>query len=174
MNNTGWKFPNTITQFAEHPSHISWENLNQYAGAKSTDQWFLRTSTDLVHLVNPSVNNIRSYTYYLQLKDFRIPVLSSLPTGIEVQLTSKRGGRETDETVQFRLNDSLLGENRADRNLDMIKNYGGPADFWGLTQEDLESISDSEFSLLLRFQSHPQFPHRDAMYIDSVAVRVWY
>lgn len=174
MNNTGWLYPNVISQFAEDPSHISWDNLNQYASVKSTDSWFLRTSTDLVHIVNPSVNDIRSRTYYLQLKQFGIPQLSSTPTGLEVKVNSKRGGRVTDETIQFYMNNELLGENRADSNLDMIKNYGSPSDFWGLTEEDLSNISDSEFGLLLRFQAHPRFPHRDAIYLDSVSLRVWY
>lgn len=172
--NSGWKYPNVITQFAEHESHIAWDNLNQYAGAKNTDSWFLRTTTDLTHIVNSSVNNIRSYTYYLHLKDFNLPPIDRMPQGLELNLNSKRGGRVTDETVQFYMNNELIGENRADNNLDMIKIYGGSNDFWGLTEEDLSQLYNNDFGIVLRFQAHPSFPHRDAMYIDSVSLRVWY
>lgn len=171
---TSWKNPRTVTQYAEIPEHVAWDNTDNMGAIKSFDSRSLKTVTDLLYISNPTVNNIRNKTWYIVATDFGFTESINQITGIQVQLQSNRAGRITDETLQLYWNGSAISENLASLELDMIKLYGtSPAD-WGLESFDREQITSPEFGVLLRFQSHPFWPHRSTMYINSVAVRLAY
>jgi hypothetical protein len=55
----------------------------------------------------------------------------------------------------------------------MTKIYGGSNDTWGLGIADPEMIRNSSFGITMRFQSHPYWPHKESMLIDSVAIRIF-
>ena len=170
---TDWKYPRVVGQHSEHESHISWDGIADLADLKHSDGRFIRTSRDLVHISNPTANNIRSTTWYLTATDFNFGNIAPIINGIEVRLSSKRGGRISDETIQLIFSGQIMGDNQATPELDMTKTYGGSNSTWGLDNIDAEMIRDPSFGIRMRFQSHPYWPHKESMLIDSVAIRVF-
>lgn len=170
---TSWTNPTIITQYGEHPNHIAWDLINNPDGLKYSDANSLKTVKDLLFISNPTANNIRMKTWFLSTSGYNFQNLPEIISGIEVLLTMKRGGRITDDTVQLQYNDGLIGKNKADFNLDMIKTYGGPSDLWGVELISPSIISDPSFGVTLRFQSHPSRPHRETPLIDSLKIKIW-
>ena len=168
---TDWKYPTVVGQHSEHESHISWDGVADLADLKHSDGRFIRTSRDLVHISNPTANDIRSTTWYLTATNFNFGNIIPAIHGVEVKLSSKRGGRISDETIQLVLNGQSIGDNRATPTLDMTKIYGGSNDIWGLDSIDSEMVRDASFGITMRFQSHPYWPHKESMLIDSIAIR---
>lgn len=168
---TEWKYPNSVRQYAEHESHVSWDGVDNFVGLKRRDGNLLKTSKDLIHISCPATNDIRSTTWYLVATDFRFTDIPNTVKGIEVQIDAKRGGRISDETIQLCLNGTPVSDNMATPPLDMSKVYGGSTNDWNVDIIDIEEFKDPTFGLLLRFQSHPYWPHRESMLIDSVAIR---
>lgn len=170
---TEWRYPRVVGQYAEHESHISWEGVANLADLKNSDGRFIKTSRDLVYIANPTVNNIRSTTWFLTATDFNFGNIIQPITGIEVRLSSRRGGRVTDETIQLVHAGEMIGDNQATASLEMMKVYGGANSVWGLDIIDSEMIQDPSFGITLRFQSHPYWPHKESMLVDSVTIRVF-
>lgn len=168
---TEWKYPNSVRQYAEHESHVSWDGVDNFLGLKRGDGRYLKTSKDLVHISCPLTNDIRSTTWYLEATNFNFSNIVGTVTGIEVQLDAKRGGRISDETIQLCHNGQPLSDNMATPPLDMSKIYGGSTNDWNVDIIDNTEFQDVSFGVLLRFQSHPFWPHRESMLIDSVAIR---
>jgi hypothetical protein len=171
---TSWKNPRTVTQYAEVSEHIAWDSTDNMGAIKSFDARSLKTVSDLLYISNPTVNNIRNKTWYIVATDFAFTEQINQVTGIQVQLQCNRNGRITDETVQLYWNGSAISENLASEDLDMIKIYGTSANDWGIEQFESDKVLSPEFGLLMRFQSHPFWPHRSSMYINSVAIRLSY
>jgi hypothetical protein len=88
-----------------------------------------------------------------------------------MRLSMNRGGRITDETIQFCLNDTLIGDNQATLDLDPTKIYGGEDTIWN-SNLTLANIQDPLFGVVLRFQSHPRWPHKSSPLIDAVELRI--
>jgi hypothetical protein len=170
---TEWKSPRIVGQYSEHESHISWDGIADLADMKHSDGRFIRTSKDLVHISNPTTNDIRSTTWYLTATDFNFGNIIPVITGIEMRLSSKRGGRVSDETIQLVFNGQMIGDNQSTPTLEMTKIYGGSNNTWGVEIVDSEMIRDSSFGITMRFQSHPYWPHKESMLIDSVAIRIF-
>lgn len=170
---TPWFYSNSVTQYAEVSAHIPWNGeSNGYLAVKRDDGTVLTTTKSLVHIANPTVNDIKNKTNYLYLKDFRLTDLPDVISGVEIEISMGRGGRITDETIQLMYNDTFIGENRAYYKLDEITIYGGPAD---LHAADITPalLSDVEFGIGVRYQSHPMWPHREIPRIDYIRLRVW-
>jgi hypothetical protein len=101
-------------------------------------------------------------------------------TGIQLDLMSQRNGRIVDETIQLVHQGEPIGNNNFMYILDSeghfyLNNqtsYGGPTDLWGaeLTKDMLE---DPSFGVILKFQSHPYYPHSCGMFLDSVSITVY-
>ena len=169
---TKWFLPNTITQTAEIVQHVAWREENNFANLKTLDANYISTTRELLHIANNSVNDLKMKTYYLYLTDFNIVGLPDTISGIEVEIDMKRGGRITDETIQLRYNNEFIGVNRADYKLDNYKLFGGATDRWELETIDATMLTDSNFGLGLRFQSHPAWPHREHPMINYIRLRV--
>lgn len=169
---TKWFLPNLISQAYEVEQHVPWVESG-FVYLKSDDGNYLSTTRELLHIANPTVNNLKMKTYYLYLSDFRMTGIPELISGIEVEVNMNRGGRITDETLQLRFNDEFIGENRATYTLDNIKMYGSPTDIWGITDLTREILTDPSFGVGLRFQSHPSWPHREHPKVNFVRIRVW-
>jgi hypothetical protein len=167
---TDWFYPNSVSQHAEVEQHIAWtDNGTSFSQIKKLDGTFLTTVKDLLHISNYTVNDIKMKTHYLYLKDFRI-VPPAAVAGIEVEVKVNRGGRITDDTVQLMYADQFIGDNQADFKLDVQKLYGRSTDLWGIT--DTVILSDPEFGIGVRFQSHPSWPHRESPKLDK-RERIW-
>ncbi len=172
---SNWALPRSITQYAEDNAeniHVSWQDTENFQALKTKNGKFIKTSRDLVHIARDPRHDIKEKTYFLKCTNFDFVNVPSIITGIEMKLTSNRYGRITDETIQLCLNDQLIGNNLTTRDLDPIKIYGADNNMWG-TNLSLSDITNSSFGIVLRFQSHPNWPHKSSMLIDSVELRVY-
>lgn len=168
-----WHYPSTVTQFAEHESHVSWnDEATGFSSIKHLDSRYITTSKDLLHIATFDGHDIKMKTYYLYLTDFKIQNVPNEITGLEVEISVRRGGRITDDTIQLMHNGEFIGENLANFDLNPVKQYGGLAESWG-TSLSRSVIEDSSFGVGIRFKSHPSWPHRESPKLDYVRLRVW-
>lgn len=172
---TPWTNPTTVNQFAETSAeniHISWDNSNNFAGMKSDNEQSVGSMDPLYHYARSPEADINSKTYYIRSTGYNFQNLPAVISGIELRLKTKRGGRVTDDTVQLCLDGIDVGENKADLIVNPLKYYGGNNDLWGLDNLTVETVQNNNFGVTLRFKSHPQYPHRDAVFVDSVQIRI--
>lgn len=167
---TIWTSPSILDQYAEDDSHIAWNSTDISLILSGS---FISTARPLLHIAREPRNDIKMKTYFLRASGFNFENLPDIISGIECRLLLKRGGRITDETVQLCLNDSLIGENRADLDLDITKIYGSSTDTWNIPNIDKSMISNSTFGIVLRFQSHPSWPHKTTPTIGEVELRIY-
>jgi len=170
---TQWTIPTLITQYAEEGAdtvHIPWDkgdSVIQEGGYRS-----FGTLGALYHIARSPKLDLVTKTYYVNATGFNFTNLPETISGIEVRIKTKRAGRVTDDTVQLCLDDNLIGENKATLNLSAIKIYGNSNDKWTVDNISLQNVQNSSFGVAIRFQSHPQWPHRDAAYIDLIEMRI--
>ena len=88
-----------------------------------------------------------------------------------MRLTMNRYGRISDETIQLCLNDQLIGDNQTNVGLDPIKIYGNDTDKWN-AMITLADVQHPSFGVILRFRSHPNWPHKSTPLVDSVELRI--
>ncbi len=172
---TPWTNPTNVIQFAEAGAetvHISWDSSNNFAGMKSDNEQSVGSLDPLYHHARSPEIDINSKTWYIRATGFDFQNLPATISGVEIRLKTKRGGRVTDDTVQLCFDDKEIGDNRADLIVNPLKYYGGDSDLWGLDNINLNTVQDSSFGVTLRFKSHPKYPHRDAVFIDSVQIRI--
>ena len=171
---TAWTLPNTVSQYAEtsfENIHVSWLEIDNFSSLKTKDLKSVRTSRDLVHIARDPRHDILEKTFFLKCTGFSFTNLPLIISGIEVKLTMNRFGRITDDVIQLCLDDNLIGINKADLNLDPIKVYGTASDIWE-TSLTAENIQSNSFGVILRFESHPNWPHKCSALIDAVEIRI--
>lgn len=172
---TEWTTPTIFSQYAEPEAeavHISWDDSRGFNALLSNDSESILTNGTLYHIARSPKTDLKTKTYYLKLQGFNFKNLPEIVSGIEFRLSGNRRGRITDETIQLCLVDQLIGENRANLNLDLTKIYGSGDDLWGTDNLTMSNIQDRQFGVVVRFQSHPSFPHRDGAYINAVELRI--
>lgn len=169
---TNWTFPTSFNQFAEADNHIAWDSVSNYVYLRTDDGRYIKTVKSLTHVSNSSTGPRTNKTTYLLLTNFPFINLPTSISGIEVEIKIQRGGRINDDTVQLRLNDEFIGENKANLNLELFSKYGSSTDTWatGLTRDNL---LNPNFGIGIRFQSHLSYPHNDTPMLDYVKLRVW-
>lgn len=163
---TNWTLPSLIIQYPEETAennHIPWNDLKTFP---------LVTSKDLQHIARSPKPDLKDKTYFLKFSQFNFQNLPTTISGIELRLSARRKGRITDETIQLYIDNSQLGENKASLTLDPTKIYGGSNDKWGLEDISVSSVSNLNFGIIMRFQSHPKWPHKDSTIIDLVELRI--
>lgn len=170
---TIWALPTVISQYAEseaEDAHISWQEVDNFSSLKNLDGKSIRTSRDLLHIARDPKRDITEKTYFLKVTGFQFNFIPTIIRGIEMKLSSNRFGRITDDTVQLVLNNNPIGLNQANLNLDPIKIYGNESDLWSsnLTSANI----NSSFGVIVRFQSHPKWPHKNSMLIDAIEIRL--
>ena len=164
---SNWASPTSIIQYAEPGAedfHVSWIHLD-------TIPLEIQTSRDLLHIAMQPKHDILETTYFLKFSGFNFSTLPSVVSGIEMRLTMKRNGRINDETIQLCLGDNLLGDNISTSNVDTIKLYGGENDKWN-TSVTPSTLSDINFGVIMRFKSHPRWPHKTGAMVNGVELRV--
>jgi len=169
---TKWFYPNAVSQYAEIEEDIAWNGDNSFLNLKHADGTFLTLSKPLLRIANTTVNDIKMKTYYLKLTDFQVNLTFNQLNGVEFELNMNRGGRITDDTIQLLYEDESIGDNLINIDLAPIKMYGGSDDLWG-AQLTKEMVEDNSFGVLLRFQSHPAWPHREYAKIDYTRLRFY-
>lgn len=171
---TEWTLPNTITQYAEpggEDGHVSWLEVDNFSSLKGVDNKSVRTTRDLLHIAREPRHDTTEKTYYLKITNFNFTNLPQTLSGIELKISMNRVGRITDETIQLCLNNDLKGLNHATRDLSLIKIYGSETDMWE-TNLNMQDIQNPSFGIVLRFQSHPYWPHKSTPLVDSVELRI--
>lgn len=172
---SNWALPRSIEQYSEpeyEAIHVSWDNVDNFAALKNLDAKSIKTARDLVHIARDPRHDIQEKTWFLRLTNFDFINLPAALTGIQARVSMNRYGRITDETVQLCLDNELVGQNRASRALPPTAVYGGENDTWNsnLTMTD---IQNSSFGIVLRFRSHPDWPHKCSALIDAVELKIF-
>lgn len=170
---TSWKISRAVEQYAETEHHIEWNGVANFSGFAVDRGCSIMSSADLLHISNFTANDLKMKTWYLIAKGFDFSDAPATVSGIEAKITTKRFGRITDDTVQLIVNGDTLGKNMATADLSEDKLYGSPTDLWGMPVFERSMLLMPNFGILLRFQSHPNWPHRCPIGISSVSVRVW-
>lgn len=171
---TSWTLPNTISQYSEEgaeQAHVDWDNSDNFNQLKNSDNRFLQSNRALEHIARSPKADLKNKTYFLKITNFTFNQLPSSLSGIEVRIKARRYGRATDDTIQLVKNDTVIGDNKASLSIHPEKLYGGVSDLWG-TNLTISDITDSTFGILIRFKSHPDWPHKDPILVDSVEMRI--
>jgi hypothetical protein len=171
---SNWALPRNIIQYAEESAedfHVPWLEKDNFSGLKNLDGKSIQTTRDLLHIARDPRKSITEKTYFLKITNFNFQNLPATVSGIELKLSMNRYGRITDDTVQLCLNDQEIGTNQANLNLDPKKIYGGNAVLWD-TNLTVSNVSSPTFGIILRFKSHPNWPHRCSPLIDAVELRI--
>jgi hypothetical protein len=113
-----------------------------------------------------------SKTYYVKCQGFNFINLPDTLSGIELRLSTQRRGRVTDDTIQLCFDDNVIGDNQANLIVDPVKIYGNETSLWSVKNLSMATIQDSKFGVVIRLQSHLNYPHRDEAYINAVELRI--
>jgi hypothetical protein len=167
---TPWTYPNAVAQYTDADVHAHWMNVNEDFEYENLNS--IRTEKEIYHIANSFSNDRRNKTYYLVFKDFQFENLPDVVSGIELYVNIRRTGRITDDTIRLHYNEPI-GENLAEIALDDIKHYGSPTTTWGGLTFTTEQLLDPEFGVVLRYQSHPSYPHSTTAYLQHVQMRIW-
>lgn len=169
---TLWTFPTLVEQYAEDESHIGWNDVDNFSALNSDVNSGIVAVAPLLHIARSPKHDIKNKTWYLKCTGFNFINLPTTISGITLRLTMHRGGRITDETVNLCYQNRDIGKNLADLPLNPITIYGGPGDIWGVENLSVSLVQDSSFGVLLRFQSHPNWPHKTVPIINSVELQI--
>jgi hypothetical protein len=172
---TAWFNPQTISQYAEvggEDVHIRWDDSISYSGLTSANGTSTGTLEPLVNIARSPKPNIASKTYYLKMTGYNFVGLPDTISGIELQIHSRRAGRVTDDTVSLTYNNELFGDNQASLIINPTTTYGGETFLWGLKSISADVLRDPSFGVVVRFKSHPSWPHKDPMDLISVQLRI--
>jgi hypothetical protein len=162
--------PVTIEPQSINPDvEIAWVNRGRWT-----------SSRDLTHIANPATGDLRNKTWALYCTNFQMTGLPGVISGLQLDISVDRYGRIADEQIQLTYQGSPIGKNNfvyltdVDGNLP-IKNtssYGGPTDLWA-TELTADMLQDPSFGVILKFQSHPYYPHRCGVNLSTVQLTVY-
>lgn len=172
---TDWYNPQNISQYAEtggEAIHISWDDSSGFSSLKVSNGISVGTLGKLIHIARSPKPDIVNKTYFLKMTGYNFQNVPSTISGVELKLYSKRAGRVTDDTICLTYNNQQLGDNQARLEINPLMYYGGPTSFWGLDSISKNIIEDPTFGVILRFKSHPSWPHNDPIDLISVQLRI--
>lgn len=172
---TAWFNPRLIVQYPEDGAedlHVRWDDSNGFSGLKSSNGITVGTMGDLFHIARSPKPNLTNKTFYIRLTNYNFSNVPDTISGIELKLMSKRAGRIVDDTVSLTYQNNLIGENQANLEVNPIKFYGSSNSLWGLESISKATVIDPSFGIVLRFKSHPSWPHRNPVDLDSVELRI--
>jgi hypothetical protein len=182
---TPWTSPTTFRQYAESDAeavHIPWFDQDNFSNLLNLNGRLVCTTAPLMHIARQPRNDITMKTYYLQCTGYNFQNLPLTISNISIKLTMNRSGRIADDTIQLVYQGAIIGKNLAlpartknsqSSTLDPITIYGGPISNFEFTNDiNLSMIQDPTFGVLLRFQSHPMWPHKTAPGVDCVELQI--
>jgi len=171
---TNWTLPTSVTQYAEpetEDNHVSWLDIDNFHRIRNLDGKPIKTSRDLLHIARQPNHDFVEKTYYIKSTGFNFQNLPDTVSGVEMRLSIKRHGRISDETIQLCLDDELIGDNQASNSLDPTTLYGGENDIWN-AQLSIPKLQNSSFGIVIRFKSHPHWPHKTGAALAGVEIRI--
>lgn len=171
---TPWTTPTTITQYAEEgaeEAHISWYPVDA-VNLRTQPSGIICTDGELIHISRSPKYDIKNKTYYLKATGFDFKDIPETISGIEVRIKTNRNGRATDDTVQLCLEGEVIGENRATLEVLPEKIYGNSTDVWEISDTSTSILTTSTFGVIIRFKSHPDWPHKDPVSVEAVQMRI--
>lgn len=171
---SNWALPTTVIQYADPDAddhHVSWVDVDNFNAIKYTDARSIKTARDLLHIAKQPKYDLVEKTYFLKTTGFNFTSLPETLSGIELRLTMQRNGRISDETIQLCLDNDLVGDNQTNSGLNPIKIYGNETNIWN-TNLTIANIQHPTFGVVLRFKSHPDWPHKSTAFIECVELRV--
>ena len=138
------------------------------------------TVRPLLHRSNSATGGLRDKTWAITCTNFNMNDLPEVITGLQLDLSGQRNGRIIDETIQLTYQGQPIGNNNFLYVLDSeghfyLNNqtsYGGPTDLWGVELTPT-ILQDPSFGIILKFQSHPYYPHSCGMFLDTVSFTVY-
>lgn len=172
--------PGSVEIVSDDPTNeISWKTTpTSELGYLLNARW--ATLRALQHRSNPATGDLRDKTWKLVCTNFNMVNLPDVITGLQLDINAQRNGRIVDETIHLTYQGQEIGNNNFLYVLDSeghfyINNqtsYGGKTDLWGaeLTPTILQ---DPSFGIILKFQSHPYYPHSCGMFLDRVSFTVY-
>lgn len=171
-------YPHTV-QPAEPAEHeITWHSKISSLGTILGRRW--QTDKELRHISNPACGDLRNRTQALHFLDFCITDVPTVISGVSLRILAQRNGRITDEQIQLTYKNQAIGVNHVNYITDTEGHlplgndttYGGPTDLW---EADItaEMLQDPSFGVILKFQSHPYYPHSCGMMLDAVTLTVY-
>lgn len=169
---TIWTTPTRIEQYAEDESHIKWSAVDNFAALKADINSGVVAVGPLFHIARSPKYDVKMKTWYLRCTGFDFVDLPDTVSGIALRLTMHRGGRVTDETVSLCYQSADLGTNKAQLTVDPAVIYGGHTDTWDAENISIETVQDSSFGIVLRFQSHPHWPHKTTPIVNAVELQI--
>jgi hypothetical protein len=172
---TEWTVPANIIQYVEpggESVHIPWDDSRGFDVLKSADIRGVRSLGQLSHIARSPKHDILNKTYYIRATGFDFYNLPEVLSGIELLLLVNRYGRVTDDTVELVLGGESVGENQASLSIAPEKIYGGPTNLWNVKNLSVNDLRDSSFGIVIRFSSHPHWPHKDPVIIGGVRMRI--
>jgi len=172
---TAWTVPTNVIQYAEPGGelvHIPWDDSHGFDVLKSRDVRGVRSLGQLSHISRSPKHDIVNKTYYIRATGFDFRNLPEILSGIELLLLVTRYGRVTDDTVELVLGGESLGENQASAGISPEKIYGGPENLWNVKNLSVNDLQDPSFGVVIRFSSHPHWPHKDPVIIGGVRMRI--
>jgi hypothetical protein len=170
--------PTIVRQVGELPN-IAWTSTDYLSNGLLMISNILETVKELKHIANPASGPIRDSTFTLVCTGFNIPTPLEI-NGIELRVVGQRNGRIADEIIQLTYQDSAIGRNnfyyetdeegRLPLSNDTI--YGSPTDTWGVDITP-SIVSDPSFGVILKFASHPYYPHSSGLLLNSITLTVY-
>ena len=171
---TNWNLPTSVTQYAEpetEDSHVSWLEVGNFHRLRNLDGIPIKTSRDLLHIAKEPKHDLVEKTYYIKSTGFNFQNLPDAISGVEMRLSMKRHGRISDETIQLCLDNDLIGDNQASNALNPVTIYGGETDNWH-AELSATTLQNPTFGVVIRFKSHPHWPHKTGASVDGVEIRI--
>jgi hypothetical protein len=173
-------FPTNVIQYAEdETTQIQWqpENLNYLTSPGISS---VSTIKSLSHIARSPKYDLTNTTWFIQATGFSIDNLPETISGITVTVNMNRYGRITDDTIQLCYQGELIGENYCQPVIDSNNHslltphtiYGGPTDTWHITNLTPAMVADPTFGVVLRYKSHPAWPHRTSPVLYTVMLQI--
>ena len=172
--------PTSVNLTSSDPTNeIPWTSIpTSSVGFLVNSRW--STLYPLRHRSNPACGDLRDRTWDIVCTNFNMTVLPSEISGLQLDILGQRNGRIVDDMIQLTYQGLPIGNNNfqyvldADGHfyLDNQTTYGGTTDLWGIELTP-ELLQDPSFGVILKFQSHPYYPHSCGMFLDSVSITVY-
>jgi hypothetical protein len=183
---TSWTPPATITQYPKEGYEavdITWKDL-EFPSLTGSGIGSVASNGTLIHIARAPKYDIMNNTYYLQATDFNFRNLPELISGVSFRLTVDRGGRVADDTIQLVYQGSMIGDNQAlpafvqnqyenESLLLPITVYGGDLSKWKIDNLTTAMIQDPSFGVIVRFKSHPKWPHKTPVYVQAMEIQIY-
>jgi len=174
--------PTEVTQYAEAPDvDIAWDSNLSFLPNNGIVG--ISTVKPLLHISRSPKLDLTYKTWFIQATGFNFTNLPDIISNIKVTVNMNRGGRVSDDTIQLCYQGSAIGENRAqpayeltvNQNQSLLQpttNYEGNLATWKIDNLTASMAQDSSFGVLLRYRSHPSWPHKTSPMLYSVSLQI--